>query len=63
MQQNINTWQTLNDEDFIQIARYIRDDMVTDLDKNYIESRLKVLGYEMDYGCCGRNRLKMIPRA
>ena len=59
---NINSWQNLNDEDFIYVARHLKFDTLSRLDRDYIGSRLQDLGYEIDYGCCGRNILRSIPR-
>jgi len=59
---NINTWQQLNDEDFIHTARHLRHYKLTQLDLDYVETRLKDLGYTFKFGCCGRNELKTIPR-
>lgn len=54
--------QALNDEDFIHVARYFRWDMASKDQIQYVEQRLDSLGYNIEYGCCGRNILQIKPR-
>jgi hypothetical protein len=59
MQENSLTyWMNLDDEEFIHQCRYINYGVLSRLDVGYIQSRLKELGYEIDFGCCGRNSLR-----
>ena len=60
MQTNLENWQTLSDEDFIHTARYLRHYKLSQNDLNYLETRLKDLGYIFKFGCCGRNELRFI---
>ena len=62
MENNINTWQRQSDEEFIHTARHLLHYRLTQLDLDYIETRLKDLGYIFKFGCCGRNELRSIPR-
>lgn len=62
MESNINTWQRQNDEEFIHTARHLRHYKLTQLDLDYVETRLKDLGYSFKFGCCGRNELRSLPR-
>jgi len=47
-----------NDEEFIYRARYQRLDFLNPEQKLYMEQRLKSLGYDIEYGCCGANILR-----
>lgn len=52
----------LNDEDFIHIARFKRYETMDEKERQYLENRLKQLGYTIEYGCCGSNILRFNKR-
>lgn len=49
--------QTLNDKDFLKYVRTLRYGSISQDDFDYIERRLKDMGYVIEYGCCGTNRI------
>jgi len=57
MQENL---RTLDDISFITHVRLLRRESLNLTELIYIKERLKKLGYNIEYGCCGTNNIRKI---
>jgi hypothetical protein len=49
--------QLSSDEQLLTLARFIRPYDLTEIHMSVLEDRLAILGYNIEYGCCGNNKI------
>lgn len=56
------TLQLSNDDHFLSFIRLLRPQHVNGIAQKLIDDRLAKLGYQIEYGCCGTNKVLKLPR-
>lgn len=54
--------QLSNDNEFLGFVKHIKPHHVDSISKKLIDDRLAMLGYQIEFGCCGTNSFKKLHR-